>query len=117
MGQLNESVDPLASFPGWLPVLSILILLFLGNGGYGTLIWVVTAEMLPPHVRSLANSFIICFSFIIGFVISKTFVDLIVALNASGTFWFYATNCLVGAVFTVVVVPETKGKSVEEIAQ
>jgi len=108
--------DPLASFPGWVPVLSILLLLFLGNGGYGTLIWVVTAEMLPPNVRSVANSVIICFSFIMGFIVSKTFVDLIIAIGASGTFWLYATNCLVGTVFTIFLVPETKGKTVQEIA-
>ena len=28
------------NYPSWLPVISILLLLFLGNGGYGTLIWV-----------------------------------------------------------------------------
>ena len=36
---------------GWLPPIAILVFLFLGNGGYGTLIWVVTAEILPPRVR------------------------------------------------------------------
>ena len=35
-----DGEDPLANFPGWLPPLAILLLLFLGNGGYGTLIWV-----------------------------------------------------------------------------
>jgi hypothetical protein len=30
----------MANFPSWLPPLSIMLLLFLGNGGYGTLIWV-----------------------------------------------------------------------------
>ena len=36
---------------GWVPPTAILILLFLGNGGYGTLIWVVVAELLPPKVE------------------------------------------------------------------
>ena len=35
---------------GWLPLLAVTLFLFLGNVGYGTLIWVVTAELLPPKV-------------------------------------------------------------------
>ena len=35
---------------GWLPLLAVTFFLFLGNVGYGTLIWVVTAELLPPKV-------------------------------------------------------------------
>ena len=37
----------------WLPLLAVLGFLFLGNVGYGTLIWVVTAELLPPKVLLL----------------------------------------------------------------
>ena len=39
-----------ASIVGWLPLVSVIGFLFLGNIGYGTLIWVVTAELLPPRV-------------------------------------------------------------------
>ena len=38
--KISEVEAIFAKFPGWLPPLSILTLLFLGNGGYGTLIWV-----------------------------------------------------------------------------
>ena len=41
------------SYLSWLPLLAVLGFLFLGNVGYGTLIWVVTAELLPPKVLSL----------------------------------------------------------------
>jgi len=100
---------------GWVPPLTILTLLFLGNGGYGTLIWVVIAELLPPKVRAIGNAFIICFGFILGFIVSKTFVDLTISIGASGTFWLYAGVCLLGSIFTFFCVPETKGKSIEEI--
>ena len=117
---------------GWVPPTAILILLFLGNGGYGTLIWVVVAELLPPKVRAIGNAFNICLCFILGFIASKTFVDLIQAIGrvkafvrrlkyvdvlpgASGTFWMYGVICLLGGLFTLLVVPETKGKTIEEI--
>merc|ERR1711902_53258 len=98
---------------GWLPLLAVLGFLFLGNVGYGTLIWVVTAELLPPKVRAMANSFIICFAFIAGFIVAKTYVDLVESpLKEAGTFWMYGSICFVGGLFTAIFVPETRNKSV-----
>ena len=129
---VNSYVSPV----GWLPLLAIIGFLFLGNIGYGTLIWVVTAELLPPRVwihsgistglpahivhvfqvRAMANSFIICFAFITGFIVAKTFVDLIESpLKESGTFWLYGGICFIGGIFTLIFVPETRNKSIEEI--
>ena len=111
--QLSQPYDP--GHVGWIAPLSILLLLFLGNGGYGTLIWVVMAELLPPRVRAQANAIVICFGFILGFIMSKTFVDLIGILQASGTFWLYGAVCVLGTIFTAIFVPETRGKTIEEI--
>jgi len=108
----EEYVSPV----GWLPLLAIIAFLFLGNVGYGTLIWVVTAELLPPKVRAMANSIIICFAFITGFIVAKTFVDLVQSgLKRSGTFWLYGSICLLGGIFTIIFVPETRNKTMEEI--
>ena len=64
----------------------------------------------------MANSFIICFGFIAGFLVAKTYVDLVESpLGQSGTFWLYGGICTLGGVFTAVFVPETRNKSVEEI--
>ena len=46
---LQEQEEPPA-YLGWLPLVAVIGFLFLGNIGYGTLIWVVTAELLPPKV-------------------------------------------------------------------
>ena len=50
--RLEEVAEEL---PGWLPLVAVSSFLFLGNVGYGTLIWVVTAELLPPKVRAVIN--------------------------------------------------------------
>ena len=108
-------VEETPSWLGWLPLVAVLGFLFMGNGGYGTLIWVVTAELLPPKIRSIGNAIIICFSFLAGFFVAKTFVDLIQAVNTSGTFWIYSGVCFLGFIFTLVCVPETRGRPIDEI--
>ncbi|XP_023336487.1 facilitated trehalose transporter Tret1-2 homolog isoform X3 [Eurytemora carolleeae] len=99
----------------WVPCTAILALLFLGNSGYGTLVWVVIAEILPKKTRSLANSIIIFIAYLIGFISTKSFIDLTLLLQESGAFYFYSAVCMLGAVFTIVFVPETRGKSLQEI--
>ena len=74
-----------------------------------------SAELLPPKVRSIANSIIICFAFLCGFVIAKTFVDLLESLGQAGTFFLYGGICVVGTLLTALFVPETRGKSIDEI--
>jgi len=102
---------------GWLPPIAIMVFLFLGNGGYGSLIWVVSAEILPPRVRPISTSINMFFSFVLGFLTSKTFVDLVFAIGACGTFWLYASICLLGGIFTFIFIPETKGKTINEIQE
>lgn len=75
----------------------------------------ITAELLPPKVRSIAVGIIICLSFLLGFFVAKTFVDLLDGFGHAGTFFFYGSWSIVAAIFTVVFIPETRGKSIEEI--
>lgn len=116
INSLDSSADPAASNPlGFLPVLAVVGFLFMGNVGYGTLIWVVTAELLPPKVRSVANSVIICFAFVTGFIVAKTFVDLAANIGFDGTIFLYGGISVLGAFMTFIFVPETRNKSLEEI--
>ena len=48
---------------GWLPVVTVVIFLFMGNIGYGTLIWVVTGKTFSPRMYYVTRAFI-CFSFV-----------------------------------------------------
>ena len=66
----------------------------------------------------MANSFIICFAFITGFIVAKTYVDLVESpLGEAGTFWMYGGICFIGGIFTAICVPETRNKSIEDIQE
>ena len=77
--------------------------------------WVLISEIFPNRVRGLAVSIAVSALWIACFVLTFTFPVLNAALGASGTFWLYAAICFAGFLFVKRCVPETKGRSLEEI--
>jgi SP family sugar porter-like MFS transporter len=77
--------------------------------------WVVISEIFPNRIRSSAVSVAVTALWIACFVLTYTFPLLNRALGAAGTFWIYAAICLAGLIFLYFRLPETKGKTLEEI--
>lgn len=99
----------------WLPLVCVCTFMFLFNFGFGPLPWVMLGELFPPQVKGVAASGAGVLSWILAFVVTKLYSDLKVAMNVSGTFWLYSIFCFIGIFFVYYIVPETKGKSLEEI--
>jgi SP family sugar porter-like MFS transporter len=77
--------------------------------------WVVLSEIFPNRIRGVAMSVATFALWAACFVLTYTFPLLNKLLNASGTFWLYGFICLLGFWFILKKLPETKGKSLEEI--
>ena len=77
--------------------------------------WVVLSEIFPNRIRGVAMSIATFALWAACFVLTYTFPLLNKLLNASGTFWLYGFICLLGFWFILKKLPETKGKSLEEI--
>ena len=77
--------------------------------------WVVIAEIFPNRIRSSAMSVAITALWAASFILTYTFPLLNAALGAAGTFWTYAGICLSGLIFLYFRLPETRGKTLEEI--
>src|SRR5271157_772466 len=99
-----------------LPVL-VLTLCTLGcfAMSLGPVTWVLISEIFPNRVRGLAVSVSVSALWIACFVLTFTFPVLNSALGSAGTFWVYAGICFGGFVFVLLRVPETKGKTLEQI--
>ncbi len=81
----------------------------------GPIVWVVLSEIFPNRIRGMAMA-VATFSLWTGcFVLTYTFPLLNNGLGASGTFWIYGIICVAGFWFVKTQLPETKGKSLEEI--
>ena len=77
--------------------------------------WVLISELFPNRVRGAAVSVSVSALWIACFVLTYTFPLLNRALGAAGTFWLYGGICGAGFLFVLQRVPETKGKTLEQI--
>jgi len=77
--------------------------------------WVVISEIFPNRIRGAAMS-VVVFSLWVGCTtLTLTFPYLIGGLGAHGAFWLYGVICVIGFVVIFKKLPETKGKSLEDI--
>ena len=99
--------------------LAILVLVMVAIAIYAMTLapitWVVLSEIFPNSIRCTAMAISTTALWIACFVLTYTFPILNKLLNASGTFWLYGFICFFGFLFILKKLPETKGKSLEEI--
>jgi SP family galactose:H+ symporter-like MFS transporter len=83
----------------------------------GPVVWTVINEIFPGHIRGRAVAVATAFNWASAFVVSQVFLSLIGAIGNSFTFWLFALFCGLGWAFVFYRVPETKGRSLEQIQQ
>ncbi|HMM02280.1 MULTISPECIES: sugar porter family MFS transporter [unclassified Dysgonomonas] len=99
--------------------MAVLVLVMLAIGCYAMTLapitWVVISEIFPTRIRGMAMAVSTFSLWTACFVLTYTFPLLNSGLGAYGTFWLYGIICLLGFIFVKKNLPETKGKSLEEI--
>jgi len=103
------------SSPQGLILLMIFSYVSFFSVGMGPAVWVVISELFPTRLRGRAMAIATIFLWTACLVVTLTFLSLMNALTPSGTFWLYAFICLLTFLFIWRTLPETKGKTLEEI--
>ncbi len=95
------------------------LMLYVGSFaiGLGPVFWLLISEIYPLRVRGLAMSIASEANWGSNLIIALTFLTLVQLLGRSGTFWLYALVGVGAWVFAFLLVPETKGKTLEEIEE
>ena len=77
--------------------------------------WVVISEIFPNRIRGAAMSVAVTSLWTACFLLTYTFPLLNASLGPAGTFWLYAVICVAGFIYIHRKLPETKGKTLEQI--
>jgi len=81
----------------------------------GPVMWVLFSELFPNRIRGVAISFVGFFNSGVSFLVQLVFPWQLSVLGSSMTFLIYGIFAVVGLVFILVLLPETKNKSLEEL--
>lgn len=116
---LNNDPDKIpASFHPSVPWLAILCLIVYIAGfslGLGAVPWLITSEILPTRARGTAGGIAAAVCWLSSFIVTYLFHHFTDTMAYYGTFWFYGGVTLLAVLFVVIIVPETKRKTLEEI--
>ncbi|KAA6349951.1 D-xylose-proton symporter [termite gut metagenome] len=101
---------------GILPVLSVIVYAAFFMMSWGPICWVLISEIFPNTIRGKAIAIAVAFQWVFNYIISSTFPAL---YDFSPVFAYslYGSVCVVAAVFVWFFVPETKGKTLENMTQ
>jgi SP family sugar porter-like MFS transporter len=77
--------------------------------------WVMISEIFPNRIRGACMAVAVSALWIACFLLTFTFPFLNAKLGSAGTFWLYAAICIAGFVFIQRKLPETKGKTLEQL--
>ena len=91
---------------------------------WGPICWVLIAEIFPNTIRGAAVAIAVAFQWIFNFIVSSTFVPMFNMHLSEGddfghwfTYGLYGIICVVAAIFVWKLVPETKGKTLEDMTK
>jgi len=101
----------------WVPLVCVTTYMFADPIGVGSVPFLYLGEFFPAESRSILSGITIGLSNLNMFIVVKTFPSLTSMVGDSGTFWLYSAFCFVMILYTLVWVPETKGRTLQDIEQ
>lgn len=84
---------------------------------WGPICWVLIAEVFPNTIRGAAVAIAVAFQWIFNWIVSTSFVPLANSMGYWFTYGLYGVICVVAAIFVWKLVPETKGKTLEDMSK
>ncbi len=116
VGAIGVALSNVVTLPAIIPVVSIMVYSACFMFSWGPICWVYISELFPNTIRSQATAIAVAFQWIFNFVVSSTFVPL---YNYSHflAYAIYGGICIIAAVFVWRLVPETKGKTLEDMTK
>ncbi|XP_038219738.1 facilitated trehalose transporter Tret1-like [Zerene cesonia] len=114
---LDRVDSPALTNIGWLPMVALIVYFFCYEAGFGTIPNAIVGEMFRPNVRSNGSALAITLTWLVGFALTTSFNSMVETLGGDVTFWIFGGCCVLAFLFTFFCLPETKGKTLNEIQE
>ncbi|XP_051040901.1 solute carrier family 2, facilitated glucose transporter member 6 isoform X2 [Phodopus roborovskii] len=113
----NTEQPPTTSFDylTLIPLLATMLFIMGYAMGWGPITWLLMSEVLPLRARGVASGLCVLVSWLTAFILTKYFLLAVNAFGLQVPFFFFSAICLLSLLFTGFCVPETRGRSLEQI--
>lgn len=101
----------------WVPIVSLSLFEVAFGCGIGPVSYVLLGELFTPSAKKVIAPIGKSFNLLMAFVVGLLFPNLVHLIGSSATFFMFAGFSILALLFTVVFIPETKGKSLIEIQE
>ncbi|XP_034837221.1 facilitated trehalose transporter Tret1-like [Maniola hyperantus] len=105
----------LSSSKTWVPVFALCMFVSVYAAGVGPIPWLMLREIFPPNIRRRATAITAGFHWFLAFGVTKLYQNLEETVKPGWALWHFAVVCIIGTIFVYFFVPETKGRTLEEI--
>ncbi|XP_024885552.1 facilitated trehalose transporter Tret1-like [Temnothorax curvispinosus] len=111
-----QHADDVIEQISWLPMVALIVYIATYSVGWGPIPWALMGEMFASNIKAKGSSITVFFSEGLSFIMIKFSVNLEEAFNGKYViFWIFGGFCIIGIFFTVMLLPETKGKTLKQI--
>ncbi|CAH2096870.1 unnamed protein product [Euphydryas editha] len=107
----------ITGFMNYLPIISLILVIFCYCAGIGSLSWVIVTEIFEGPSRALGFSISINLSSLLAFLTTKYLALMISVIGPTATYLFFSSMCVLVGTLIYTFLPETKGKTFREIQE
>ncbi|KAM7386566.1 hypothetical protein PAMA_009261 [Pampus argenteus] len=100
---------------GLIPLISTMVFIFGYAMGWGPITWLLMSEVLPLVTRGVASGLCVTVSWLTAFMLTHAFTHLVDSYGLYAPYLCFTVVCVFCLLFTAVCIPETRGRSLEEI--
>jgi len=101
----------------WVPVVALSLCVFSYTLGAGSIPFILVSDLLTNEVRSVAGMVVVQVMFTNSFLSLRFFAPAVEAFGNHVIFYFFGVSATIGGLATIFLIPETKGKSTQEIQE
>ena len=105
----------LSGIISWVTLAGLMLYIASFAVSFGPVLWVMLPEIFPLNARGTGTGVSALSNWGANFVVAQAFLPLVALIGRSAVFWILAAICIVAALFIQLLVPETKGRSLEQI--